>query len=200
MKKEIKKIKSYWAYILLGIFLILLAIILAPFWGKVWQECPWKDWGTQLVSYAMAILILLYLFGYLIKKVKNSSGTIQVLTIIEFTLLILIAIGLVFSQLKILNIPDSPSTILGIAVYLRGVIEIFRAYYYQKSSSYTYSVSWLVVAILFVTFGVFLMCTNLVSKVTVLLVLVFALVVMGITSIVYGLLAKPEKKKITNKK
>lgn len=193
MKKEVKKTKTYWTYIVLGILLILAAIILVPYWGNIWPECPWKDWGLQLVSYAMAALILMYLFGYLIKNVKKSSGTIQVLTILEFTLLALIALGLVFSQLKILNIPDSPSFILGIALYTRGVIEVFRAYYHHKSSNYEYSVGWLVVAILFITFGVILMCTNVVTKINVLMVLIIALIVMGIYAIVYGSLAKPDK-------
>ncbi len=192
MKKDVKKTKAYWLYIALGILLISFAVILAPFWGNIWSECPWKDLGITLVSYAMAALIVLYLLGYLMKKVTSSSGTIQVLTILEFTLLALISLGLVFSQLKILNIPDSPSVILGICLYTRGIIEIFRAYYYQKSSTYSYSTGWLVVAILLITFGVFLMCTNIVSKMTVLIVLVVVLIVLGIIMIVYGTLAKPQ--------
>ena len=122
--KTVKTKKNYWAYILLGIIFIVGGVILAPFWGQVWSECPWKDLGNKFISYAMALLLLIYLFGFLIKKIRKSQGTIQVLTILEFTLLLLIAVGLVFSQLKILNIPDEPSKILGIALYIRGVIEI----------------------------------------------------------------------------
>lgn len=194
MKKEVKKTKAYWTYIVLGVLLITAAVILVPYWGNIWPECPWKDLGLQLVSYAMAALILIYLFGYLIKKVSSSSGTVQVLTILEFTLLALIALGLVFSQLKILNIPDSPSIILGIALYTRGVIEVFRSYYQNKHSTHLYPVGWLVFAIVLITFGVFLMCTNIVSKLNVLLALIVVLVVLGIVAIVYGALAKPEKK------
>ena len=192
--KGVKKTKAYWLYIVLGIILMVGALVLAPIWG-FWPECPWKDLGNNLVSYAMAALILIYLFGYLIKKVASSRGTIQILTILEFTLLGLIALGLVFSQFNILSIPDSPSVILGIALYTRGVIEVFRAYYYSKDSSYNYSVGLVVLAILFITFGVFMMCTNVVSKPTVLIVLVLALVVLGIAALVYGIVSKPTPKK-----
>lgn len=191
--KKIKKSKNYIWYILLGVILLLAAIILLPFWGDIWAECPWKDWGIQFISIAMAVLILMYLFGFLVKKITKSSGTIQVLTVIEFTLLALIALGLVFSQFRILNIPDEPSVIIGIALYIRGVIEIFRAYYYKQSSNYTYPVYWLVVAILFVTFGVIFMISVSISKLWVLWVLIISLVVLSIILIVYGALMKPNK-------
>lgn len=201
MKKEVKKTKAFWLYITLGILLIVASIILLPYWGSIWPECPWKDLGLQMVSYAMAALILIYLFGYLIKKVVSSSGTVQVLTILEFTLLTLIALGLVFSQLQVLNIPDSPSIILGIALYTRGVIEVLRSYYQNKHSTHLYPVGLLILAIVLITLGVFLICTNLVTKLNVLIALIVVLFALGIAAIVYGVLAKPAKKvKQTKKK
>ena len=193
-KLNVKKTKVFWLYHVLGGVLIAASIILAPIWG-FWEECPWKDWGSIVVSFAIAALLCWYLFGYLIKKLIRSKGTIKILTIIEFVLLFLIALGLVFSQFKILNIPDSPSVILGIALYCRGVIEIFRAYYHQKSSTYKYSVGWLVCAILLVTLGVFLFSTNIVTELMVLITLVVVLLVMGIVSIIYGVLSKPKSTK-----
>lgn len=192
--KTIKTKKTYWIYILLGIIFIVGAVILAPFWAEIWSECPWKDLGLNFISYAMAALLLIYLFGFLIKKINKSKGTIQVLTILEFTLLLLIALGLVFSQLKILNIPDEPSKILGIALYIRGVIEIFRAYYYKTKETDTYPVWWLVVAIMFVTFGAYFIFRGGITKIMLLWVLVGALVVSGIALISYGVMCKPEKK------
>ena len=200
MKKEIKKTKNFWIYIALGVVLILFAAFLLPIWGTFWAECPWKDLGMTIVSYIMAALIVIYLFGYLFKKIKQSNGIIQVLTIIEFTLLLLIAVGLVITQLKLLNIPDSPSIILGIALYIRGTVEIIKAYYHQKTSNDKYSIGWVLLAILLVTLGVVLICTNFVDKLMVLYVIIFALVVLGLYSIVSGILAKPESKKTTTKK
>ena len=195
MKTEIKKSKNFWLYIVLGSLLIVFAAFLLPFWGSLWNECPWKDLGLTIVSYMMAALILVYLFGYLIRKIKQHRGVVQVLTIIEFVLLFFTAAGLVISQFNISIIPDSPSIILGVALYIRGVVEIIRAYYHQKSNNDNYSIGWVLLAILLVTGGVVLVITNLVDKLMVLYAIIIALAVLGIYTIIYGILAKPEKSK-----
>lgn len=196
MKKIIvKKTKAYWLYIALGIVTLIFGILLLPFWGSIWNECPWKSWGTDLVMLFMAIVIGLYLFMFLIKKINRYRGVVQVLTIIEFVLLALIALGLVFSQFNILAIPKQPSVILGLALYCRGVIEIFRAYYYHHSMKTIYPVWWLVVAILFVTFGVYLMIKPLVQLTLIVWLLAISVIVIGIFLIAYGVLANPKAKK-----
>jgi len=193
-KLTIKKTKYFWALIVGGCLSILLAIFLAPFWGEIWVDCPWQDLGITIVSIAMAALVLLYIFGFVLKKIINSKGIIQILTVIEFTLLFLIALGLVFAQFKLLNIPDEPSIIVGIAFYIRGVIEIFRAYFH-KTSSTSYPIWWLVISILFVTLGVIFMLTSSITKVMILWILVISMLVAGILLIVYGLLSNPKKTK-----
>ena len=196
MKKiTVKKTKAYWLYIALGIVTLIFGILLLPFWGSIWNECPWKSWGTDLVMLFMAIVIGLYLFMFLIKKINRYRGVVQVLTIIEFVLLALIALGLVFSQFNILAIPKQPSVILGLALYCRGVIEIFRAYYYHHSMKTIYPVWWLVVAILFVTFGVYLMIKPLVQLTLIVWLLAISVIVIGIFLITYGALANPKAKK-----
>lgn len=196
MKKiTVKKTKAYWLYIALGIVTLIFGILLLPFWGSIWNECPWKSWGTDLVMLFMAIVIGLYLFMFLIKKINRYRGVVQVLTIIEFVLLALIALGLVFSQFNILAIPKQPSVILGLALYCRGVIEIFRAYYYHHSMKTIYPVWWLVVAILFVTFGVYLMIKPLVQLTLIVWLLAISVIVIGIFLIAYGVLANPKAKK-----
>lgn len=189
--KNIKKTKRFWAYYILGLASIVLALLLAPFWSKVWAGCPWKDFGFKVVSYVIAALIGIYLFGFVFKKIKQSRGTIRLLTIIEFVLLALVALGLIFSQLNVLNITN-PSIILGIAFYTRGVIEVFRAYYHQKSSTIKYPVSWLVVSIIFVTIGVYFMVSNVITINLILYILVCALVLFGLFSIFCGYVSKPE--------
>lgn len=196
MKKiTVKKTKAYWLYIALGILTLIFGILLLPFWGSIWNECPWKSWGTDLVMLFMALVIGLYLFMFLIKKINRYRGVVQVLTIIEFVLLALIALGLVFSQFNILAIPKQPSVILGLALYCRGVIEIFRAYYYHHSMKTIYPVWWLVVAILFVTFGVYLMVKPLVQLTLIVWLLAISVIVIGIFLITYGALANPKAKK-----
>ena len=193
--KNVKKSKYFWGYIVLGVVVLLLALALAPFWGKVWENCPWKDLGYQVVSYVIAAVIIVYLILYLFKKIKKSKGTIRLLTIIEFILLALIALGLVVSQLQIFGITN-PSVILGLALYIRGVIEVFRAYYYQRSSTTVkYPLGWLVMAILFMTFGVILMVTKIITVDIILYVIVGALGLIGLYLMFYGFNAKPNSVK-----
>ena len=194
-KINVKKTNSFWLYIVFGIVALVFGILLLQFWGKIWSECPWKTWGTDLVMLFMAIVIGLYLFMFLIKKINRYRGVVQVLTIIEFVLLALIALGLVFSQFNILAIPKQPSVILGLALYCRGVIEIFRAYYYHHSMKTIYPVWWLVVAILFVPFGVYLMVKPLVQLTLIVWLLAISVIVIGIFLITYGALANPKAKK-----
>ena len=193
-KNKVTKKKSFWLYILLGIALIAGGLILAPFWGSVWAECPWKDWGVKAVSIAIAVLLFVYLFGFIVKKISVSKGTVQVLTIFEFVILALIAVGLLFSQFKILNIPNQPSKILAIVLYLRGTVEIFRAFYHNPSNTDSYPAWWLVVAILFITGAVYIFFKVNIETMMILWTLVVALVVLGIISFAYGIMAKPTKK------
>ena len=195
MLSKIKKTKYFWAIIAAGAILILFAGFLLPVWGTFWEECPWKDLGLTIVNYIMASLILLYLFGYLLKKVLSNKGTIQILTIVEFSLLFLIALGLVLSEIIGFVITDNPSIILGIALYIRGVVEIIKGYFYQKSVNEKHHIGWVILAILLVTGGTVLFVTNYVDKVTVLWIIIASLVLLGAVGILWGILAKPETKK-----
>ena len=85
--------------------------------------------------------------------------------------------------------PISKSKVLASAI-----IEIFRAYYYKTNDTYTYPVWWLVVSIMFVTFGSYFIFKGGITKVMLLWVLTGALLVLGIVLIVYGLKVKPDKK------
>ena len=76
--KNIKKTSFFWAFIALGIILVLGGLMLAPFWGQIWKECPWRNIGSLVVSYVVASVIILYLvveykvkyedFRYIIKS------------------------------------------------------------------------------------------------------------------------------------
>ena len=61
-----KKTKMFWMYFVVSVLLIILGVLFMPVWGG-WAECPWKDWGTKFLDIGIAIVILIYLFGYLIK-------------------------------------------------------------------------------------------------------------------------------------
>ncbi|MDE7161169.1 MAG: DUF308 domain-containing protein [Anaeroplasmataceae bacterium] len=201
-----KKTKWFWTYIVLGILGIILGIMLMP----VWSKCPdwvfWKDWGTSIINMIICACLVLYLCLYLIKKIlTRSNGVIKILTIIEFVMLSLVALGCVLQQFKVFSFVNGACAILGMAMWCRGVVEIFRAYYHQHGNNDRYPVWWLVISICLVTIGVYFVLRPPFSDIVILWVFVVFILLISIILIVDGFLAKPTTKKTkkvkeTNKK
>ncbi len=191
---NLEKTKNFWLYIVLGSLLILSATILMPIWKTINSELFFADWGYSIVKLVIAVILVLYLALYLSKKVfKKDKGAIKILVIIEFVVLSLIALSCILAQFNVFNINDA-GKILGLVLYLRGSIEIFRAYYYDRSSTQKYSVWWLIVSLLLVSVGVAFMIGGYLSNVQVLWALVVTLFVLGIIFIILGIVKKPNKK------
>lgn len=133
---------------------------------------------------------------------RRSNGVIKVLTIIEFSLLALIALGCILQQFKVINIGGA-CAILGLALWCRGVVEIFRAYYHQRGNNDRYPVWWLVIAIFLVSFGVYLFVKPLFDDIVILWIFVVLILLVSLILIVDGFLAKPastKQKKVKTKK
>lgn len=185
--------KDFVLFIILGSLLTLAGILFFPLWAEV--DVFWADWGRKIIQLIIAAFLLLYLFGYLLKKVtKGGNGVVKVLTIVEFVLLLLIALGCVLSQFKVINISGA-CVIFGLCLWCRGVIEIFRAYYYQKGNATKYPLWWLCVAIAMVSLGIYCIAKPLFSDIVILWIFDILLFVLGIFMIVYGSLCAPKSNK-----
>lgn len=191
------KTKWFWVYIVFGILGIILGIMLMP----VWSKCPdwvfWKDWGMRIVSMIICVCIILYLCLFLVKKIyTRSNSVVKVLTIIEFCLLALIALGCVLQQFKVLNLPNGACAILGMAMWCRGTVEIFRAYYHQRGNNDRYPLWWLVAAICLVSFGVYFFVKPPFSDIIILWIFVILILLVSLILLIDGFLAKPASKKV----
>ena len=188
-----QKTKLFWLYIVLGALLTVVSIMFMPFWKNT--TVFFANWGYAIINIIIAFLIVLYLTLYLFKKVmEKGNGVVKVLTIIEFSLLSLIAIGCVISQFNLIKI-NEPCQILGLALWLRGSIEIFKAYYYDRSSEVKYSVVSLIIALIFVTVGVYFMVSNAITKAVILWIVTCSILLVSIIVIILGVLKKPKKQK-----
>lgn len=192
---DIKKTKYFWVYLGLGLLALLFALALAPFWGNVWEECPWKNLGFHVVSYIIAAAIVLYLVLYLFKRIGKSKGPIRILTIVEFTLLSLIAFGLVVSRFKVFNITN-PSVIFGLALYVRGTVGVFKSNFQKNNENDKNGLLWLIIALALITIGVIFMVTKIITINVVLYILVVGLGLIGLYLVFYGLNSKQASKKI----
>ena len=192
--------KWFWVYIVLGILGIIAGIMLMP----VWSGCPdwvfWKDWGMKIVNMIICVCIVLYLCLYLINKIMSrSNSVVKILTIIEFVLLALVALGCVLQQFKVINIANGACAILGLAMWCRGVVEIFRAYYHQRGNNDRYPLWWLVISICLVSFGVYLFAKPLFSDIVILWIFVVLILLVSIILLIDGPLAKPKSRKTKTK-
>jgi hypothetical protein len=194
-----KVIKNYLACIILGAVSILAAILFAPIWN-FWAKCPWKDWGTKIINILIAVLIICYLAFYLFKKIKKSGKrVIKVLTIVEFALLSLIALGCIFSQFKIINV-NGACQIFALALWTRGSVELFRAYYYRADSKEVYPVWYLALSIAMVSIGAYCFAKPFISDIVILWIFVAFLLVLGLLLLVLGFNNLPKNKKAPAKK
>ena len=194
MKKPLtlKKTKLFWAYYVGAFICLLAAVIFAPVWSNT--EIFFKGWGAKVIDLLIAALIIFYLVTYLSKKVaKGGNGVIKILTIVEFVLLALIALGCILSQFKVFNF-GGPCEIIGLIMWVRGAIEVYRAYYF-KGTSAKYP-AWLVaVAIGLVTFGTYLYVKPLFTANHLQWVLAVIMLILMICFIYAAIVTKPEKKK-----
>ena len=194
MKKALtlKKTKFFWAYYIGAVICLLAAVIFAPLWSKT--SIFFKDWGAKVIDLLIAALIIFYLVSYLSKKVaRGGNGVIKILTIVEFVLLSLIALGCILTQFKIINI-GGPCEIVGLIMWIRGAIEVYRAYYFRGTS--TKYPAWLVaVAIALVTFGTYLYVKPLFQAKHLQWVLAAVMLIIMIFFIYAAVVTKPEKKK-----
>lgn len=189
-----KILKNHLACIILGSIVTLTAILLAPIWD-FWEKCPWKDWGQDILNLLIAALIICYLAFYLFKKVKGpGKRVIKVLTIVEFALLSLIALGCIFSQFKIINVSGA-CQIFALALWARGAVEIFRAYYYRADSKEVYPVWYLALSLTMVTFGAYCFAKPFIQDIVILWIFVIFLLVVGILLLVLGITKLQNKKK-----
>ena len=190
-----KKTKLFWLFFVTGVLAILLGIMFMPIWQNAGDWVFWKDWGQNLVNIIIFACIVLYLCLFLVKKIRRrSNGVVKVLTIVEFVLMSLIALGCILQQFKVINIGGA-CAILGLALWCRGVVEIFRAYYHQHGNNDRYQLCWFECAIALVSVGVYLFAKPLFSDVTLIWIFAILLILAGIILFIDGFLAKPVSKK-----
>ena len=169
-----KKTKNYWVEILLGAFCIVAAVIFAP-------------------------IIVAYLVGYLWKKAVSSNGIVKVLTIIEFVALSIIALGCIFTQFDVIPIQGA-CKIFGLVLWCRGVVELLRAFYLSRVTTYKYSSAWFFVAVAMVSFGVYCFAKPFIQDTAILWLFVLMLFALGILFVIIGCMQKPVRAKVKDVK
>ena len=205
MKKEIKeekknlkpqKTKLFWLYFVASALLITLGIFLLPVWSN--SNVFFKDWSNNSIDIILAILIVLYVVFYLLKKVKNNdlkkSKGLKLVKIIEICLLFVLSIFCVLEQFKVTNF-IGPCFVVGCILYFRGLVLGINSYLYTHKKSETYSVIQLILMFLALTLGTILMIHPFYGE-TFMWVVSLIILVISLIILIYGLISIPRKKKI----
>lgn len=218
----IKKVRIYWLYILLGALAAFLAFLFAPFWtaldenfvrwfhvqpiynesGELIKEATvifWKNWGNAALGFILAALIIVYVATIITRRLKkkNQHRIVRILTAIEFSIMVLLIVGCILLGVKAIAF-FKYIQIVGLALWIRGFVETFAAYYYERKKNETddYPVWYLLLNISFVTLGTLLFAFGFNAfrfDVDLILQWVFTclLFIGGILLIIFGILSKP---------
>ncbi len=182
---------DYIVYLIVSVLLITLGIVMLVNNYEI---------GLKIVNIALALIIVAYLALVLFPLVKHKRGTIQILCIVEFVLVCLIAVGLVLQQFKVFNIAGA-CKIAGLVIWLRAIVELFRAYFYRgKDSSYNYAIWYFCLILGLITLGTYMFAKPFFTDQQVVLTLSIVCFVLALALIVVGIMYIPKKKARKSKK
>lgn len=164
--------------IILAVLLLALGIVMLP---------PVTDFGSEVLDIIVAILLVLYLAFFLFDRMVKSRGTVRVLTMVEFALIALIAIGLVFKKLEILNV-GTTCQIIGLVIWLRGVTGAFRGYIVSTAEGKRrFTILMFALSILMVSFGAYLFAKPLFSDETIIYIMAVSIIVGAVALLIFAL-------------
>ena len=146
--------KNFIFDIVVGVIALALGIVMLP---------PFKI-GERALNILLAVALVAYLVIHLFGKLARSKGSTFILTLIEFTVISLIAIGLVLQQFKVFNISGVCET-LGFILWLRGAVAATAMYItLGRVKSGRYSLPKFLLYILLMSVGMYLFAHPLISN------------------------------------
>ena len=182
-----KRFKYDWlVYFIVSVLAIALGIVLIV-----------KDYeiGLKIVNIAIAIILIAYMLLFLLPILKHKRGTVQILVIVEFVLVGLISLGLILQQFKVFNIVGA-CKIIGLVIWLRCVVELFRAYFYRgKDSSYKYAIWYFCLILALFSLGVYMFAKPFFTDAQVVLTLSICCFIASAVLIVLGIICVPKNNK-----
>ena len=120
--------------------------------------------GQQILSVMLAITLIAYLVMFLFDKARRARGTSFVLILIEFTVISLIAVGLILQQFKIFGETNVVCPTIGIVMWLRGIVVNVSMYATASSVKKSkYNLPEFLLCIIFSTLGVYLFAKPITS-------------------------------------
>ncbi len=168
--------KNYIFDIVISILALVLGIVMLPPFGI----------GQFLLNLLLAISLAAYLVIHLFGKLQRTKGTTFILTLIEFSVVCIIIVGLIFQQFRVFELVGVCRT-LGVVLWLRGIVSITVMYINLGTlKSARYNLPKFILYLCLITVGVYLFANPLITD------LVFnwlLCIIMILTAVIFAFLA-----------
>lgn len=120
--------------------------------------------GDDLMRYLIAAALIVYMVLVLADNVLHYRGTIQMVALIEMLIILALTLGMVFDKLKFLPV-DGVNATVGFVMWIRAAVEIVHGFLIRSSENKSaFTLPRLLVYILFLSLGVVLMTSGLISE------------------------------------
>ncbi len=181
MKKNI--FTAVMCFILAAICLALGIIILVTNWGEI------------ILLAIIGVLLLSYVYGYLLLKVAlKSKGVVLILTLVEMIVLTAIGVTCVLSEFVNITFLKEGIKILGLALWIRGVVESFRSYFYRGTQNKKYPIYYVVLNVILITAGTAFFLRPFITNTILVKIVAVLFFVATIGLIIFGILKLRKKK------
>lgn len=176
--------KNFIFDIVISALALVLGIVMLPPFGI----------GQGLLNLLLALSLAAYLTIHLFGKLQRTKGTTFILTLIEFSVVCIIIVGLFFQQLRVFEIVGVCRT-LGVVLWLRGIVSITVMYINLGTlKSAKYNLPKFILYLCLITSGVYLFANPLITDIAFNWLLC---IVMLLTAVIFAFLAyiySPSKK------
>ena len=193
-----KNKKFFWVFYVLSGLSLLLGVALLPAWKNV--NVVWNKLGEDGFSLILCSIIMVYIIGFLIRQViREAKVPVKILTVFEAGFFFAIAIGCVLQFADLVSIADA-CTIIGAAVWSRGIVYIVKAYLCKHGESDKYPLWMLILSIGLVTLGTIMIASAVIyksplfSQEQLVWFVSISLILGSFVFMTFGIISKPKKK------
>lgn len=194
-----KNKKFFWVFFVLSALSLLVGVALLPAWKNV--DVIWNTLSEKSFSLILCSIIMVYIIGFLIRQVIREPKTpVKILTVFEAGFFFAIAIGCVLQFANLVDIADA-CTIIGAAVWSRGIVYIVKAYLCKHEESDSYPLWMLILSIGLVTLGTIMISSSMIYHRPVfghehlVWFVAISLILGSFVFMTFGIISKPKKKK-----
>lgn len=180
-----KKILSIICFIFAALF-IAVGIIMLP---------NVSTWGSTILLYVLAALILGYVCFYLINKVKKYHGNKQILVVVEMVLDLVLVLSLVFNEfVTFLSIKEG-FKVIGVVIWIHSAFAIMESYFSKKEETNKFSFPVLLFEIFLLTISIFIFIKPLLSNYELIIAIILLSFAVAIALICIGFINLKTNKK-----